>query len=400
MAFIYTRSDLKTRINAGIQNRIGMLVDADGLVNDLVRDLFLKTDMRSAKRRSTLTPNLFNGIFPYNCPSDLKGDKVIDIPAQAKRHDGEFTLVTPTQFRVHNGTRPGEIAVEDFNGQRVLYISSKVNSKMVTVAELDSLTSGLASGNWLAFGDAASVARDDSDYVVGAGSIKFNISAAAGTTAGIYSENVNALDMEDYFGGTSAFFAYVKIVSTTGLNSYTLRFGNSSSAYYYKTVTTQHDGTAFVTGWNLLRFDISSLSSSGSPDRTADFDYFALFMNKETTKVSESDYKMDWLVLMKGEIHYVHYYSTYGWQSSAGAYKQNSTDDGDLLVAGEQEYALLIKMGVAAAAAEADLSESDVKAKEARAKEAYDKYVLDNPSEAMLQSTSYYDYSDPYEPND
>lgn len=392
MAFIYTRSDLKSRINAGIQNRIGMLVDADGMVNDLVRDLFLKTDMRSAKRRTALTPNLYNGIFPYNCPSDLKGDKVIDIPAQAKRQDGSFTLVTPNEFRVHNGARTGEIAVEDFNGQRVLYISSRVNSLMLTVAELDSLPSG-ATADWALFGDAVTVARDDADYVMGNGSIKFNLSAVAGTTAGIQNSNVNTVDITDYLGGTSSFFLYAKIASVTGLNSYTLRFGTDSSNYYSKTVTVQHDGTAFVAGWNLLRFDISSLTETGSVTDST-LNYFVMYMNKETTKVSESDYKFDWLVLAKGEIHYVHYYSNYGWQSSAGAYKQNSTDDGDLLVANENEYSLLVKMGIAAAAAEVDLTESDVKAKEMRAEEAYNKYVLDNPSEAMLQSTSYYDYGD------
>lgn len=392
MSFIYTRSDLKSRINAGIQNRIGMIVDADEMVNDLVRDLFLKHDIRSAKRRTTLTPNLYNGIFPYNCPSDLKGDKIIDIPAQAKKNNGEFNLTTAEEFRRHNGSVKGEIAVEDYNGSRILYISSRVNSKMITVAELDSLRSG-ATADWALFGDATTVARDDADYVMGNGSIKFNISAAAGTTAGIQNSNVNNVDLTDYLGGTSSFFVYAKVASTTGLTNYILRFGNNDTNYYSKTVTAQHDGTAFVVGWNLLRFDISSLTETGSVDDTA-IDYFAIYMTKETTKISESDYKFDWLVLMKGEIHNVHYYSTYGWQSSAGAYKQNSTDDGDLLVASEQEYSLLVKMGQAAAAAEADLPPSDVEKKEQRAEEALTKYIQDNPSEAKLQSTSYYEYGD------
>lgn len=392
MSFIYTRSDLKTRINAGIQNRIGMLVDADGMVNDLVRDLFLRHDLRAAKRRTVLSPNLVNGIFPYTCPSDLKGDKIIDIPAQAKRQDGSFTLVTPTEFRIHNGARVGEVAVEDYNGQRVLYISSRVNSKMIVVAELDSLSSG-GTSDWALFGDAVNVARDDADYVMGNGSIKFNLSAVAGTTAGIQNANINTVDLTDYLGGTSSFFIYAKIASTTGLNSYSLRFGNDASNYYTKTVTTQHDGTAFMVGWNLLRFDIASLTETGSVTDST-INYFVPYMNKETTKVSESDYKFDWLVLMKGEIHNVHYYTTYGWQSSAGAYKQNSTDDGDLLVANEQEYALLIAQGQAAAAREADLTESDITMKQKRADDALAKYEQDNPSEAMLQSTSYYDYSD------
>lgn len=81
MAFIYTRSDLKSRINAGIQNRIGMIVDPDGLVNDVVRSVFLETDLRSAKRRTQLTPDLVQGVFPYNCPADLGLRMAKDISA-------------------------------------------------------------------------------------------------------------------------------------------------------------------------------------------------------------------------------------------------------------------------------------------------------------------------------
>lgn len=397
MSFIYTRSDLKSRINAGIQNRIGMVVDADEMVNDLVRDLYLKTDLRSAKRRTALTPDLVGGIFPYNCPTDLKGDKIIDIPTQAKGNTEEFKLTTAEEFRRHNGTKKGEIAIDDYNGQRVLYIASDSNSKLITIAELDTLASG-ASSNWLVFGDGETLAKDDADFINGAGSLKWNISSAGGTTAGIYNANITSYDISDYLGGTSSYFVYTKINSVTNITSYSLRFGSSSTVYHTKTVTTQHDGTTFVAGWNLLRFDVSSLTDTGTPDDTA-ITYHAIFMTKDAGKVSETDYKFDWLVLAKGEIHNINYYSTYGWQSSAAAYKQNSTSDTDLLVANEQEYALIIKQGIAAAAVEADLSEVDIKSKEARADKAYDKYVLDNPSEAQLQSTNYYDYDDPYVDN-
>lgn len=390
MAFIYTRADLKSRINAGIQNRIGMLVSPNDMMNEVVRDCFLKYDLRSAKRRSALTPDLYQDFFEYNCPSDLKGNKIIDIPAQAKNNGDEFYLTTPEEFRRHNGSRRGEIAIDDYNSQRVLLINATVNSKRIVIAELDSLSSG-ASANWAVFGDATTLAADDADYIKGNGSLKFNISAAAGTTAGISNSNVNSVDISDYLGGTSAFFVYARITSTTGLTSYTLRFGSSDSAYHSKTVTTQADGTAFVAGWNLLRFDVESLTDTGTPDDTA-IDYFALFMNKETTKVSESDYKFDWLVLMKGEIHNVHYYTKYGWQSSAGAYKENSTDDSDVLVANTDEFDLIVKLGRAAAAGEVDLTQDDIQRKKDDAKESLDKYVLDNPSEAKIMSTSYYDY--------
>lgn len=411
MTFIYTRADLKSRINGGIQGKIGMLVSDEELMNEVVRDVYSVLDLRSAKRRTTLTPDLYNGIFEYNCPSDLKATKIIDIPAQAKRHDGEFFMTTPEQFRTKIGIRenssydyndnynynnyfpyPGAIAIDDYNGQRVLLINSSVDSKSVVVSEFDGLGSG-ASADWVIFGDAENLAKDDADFVKGAGSLKFDISSAGGTTAGISNDNVNSLDISQYLGGTSAFFVYARITDPTNITDYKLRFGSSSSVYHTKTVTSQADGTAFVSGWNLLRFEVSSLTDTGTPDDSA-ITYFALYMTKDGAKVSESDYKFDYLVLKKGEIHNIHYYTKYGWQSSASAYKENSTDDSDLLVADTDEFNLIIKEGRYRASMETDLSDSQITKLEKERDIAFANYKIENPSEAKLLMTDSYNFID------
>src|SRR3990167_11067596 len=111
MSFIYTRSQLKARMNAGIHGKIGMLIDEDETVNEGVRECFgngfideqgrkYPLDFRSARRKYTLSPNLYNGIDDYVCPADLAAQKLIDIPAQAKRQDGEFYLVPTTEFAI------------------------------------------------------------------------------------------------------------------------------------------------------------------------------------------------------------------------------------------------------------------------------------------------------------
>lgn len=392
MSFIYTRAQFKSRINAKIQNRIGMLVSANDMMNEVVRKTFAEMDLRSAKRRATLTPDLSEEFFEYNCPADLKGNKIIDIPAQAKdtSNDADFYLTTPEEFRRHNGTRKGEIAIGDFNGQRVLYINADVNSKRIEVSTLDVLSAG-ASSNWLVTGDAESLAADDADFIRGNGSLKFNIGSGGTTTAGIYNENVNSLDISDYLGGTSSFMVYARITDPTNISSYSLEFGSSSSAYHKKTVTAQADGTAFVAGWNLLRFDIESLADTGTPD-DENITYFKLYMNKTAGKVSESDYKFDSLVLTKGEIRYVHYYTKYGWQSSAGAYKENSTDDSDILVADTDEFDMLVDIGASIAASEAGLEAGFVDRKAQIAEKSKADYIAQYPSEAQLVTTSYYDY--------
>jgi len=385
---IYSQTTFEDRVNAGVQGKIDILINKEDTLNAAARELFDKVDLRSAIRRSVLSPNLFNGIFPYLCPTDLKGYAIIDLPAQAKRQDGEWDLTTPEEFHRLNGSKKSMVAIDDYNGVRTLLLDSEVDSYSIVVSELDSLTSN---GTWALFGDAETLAADDSDFVKGNGSIKWNISSAGGTTAGIQSSDVNSIDISDYLGGTSAFFVWVKINSATNLTNYILRFGNDSSNYYSKTVTTQADGTAFVAGWNLLKFDVSSLTETGSVTDTA-IDYFVIYMTKTAGKVSESDYAFDWLVLKKGVVNYVKYYSKYPWQTSAGSYIENSTTTTDLLNADTDEFDLCVKQGIVNARREIGFSETEIESSEKDLEKAIKNYEMKNPSQVKTIITDYYVY--------
>lgn len=389
MSFIYSQSDLQGRINAGVQGKIGILSDAQATMNESARDLLTKVDMLPNIRRALLSPNLFNGIFPYTCPADLFGYDIIDLPAQAKRTDGEWDFTTPEEFNRLDGAKKSMVALDDYNGIRVLLLDSEIDSQSVVVSELDGLNSG--GGTWAAFGDATSVLADDADYVKGAGSIKWNISAAGGTTAGIVNTAVNSLDISAYLGGTSSFFVWAKINSATNLTNYKLRFGSSATVYHTQTVTTQADGTAFVSGWNLLKFDISSLVDTGTPVDTA-ITYFALYMTKTAGKISETDYKFDYLVLKKGAPSYVKYYSSYPWTTSAGTYIQNSTAPSDLLVAKEAEFNLHVLNGIVHAAREIGLPDNEIARKENDLTKAINAYQLKNPSQRKIIITDYMNF--------
>lgn len=389
MAFNYSQSDLQGRINSGIQGKIDILADVEATMNDSARSLLSKVDMLSLLRRSVLSPNLFNGIFPYTCPADLQGYNIVDIPAQAKRTDSEWDLTTPEEFNRLNGSKKSMVAIDDYSGVRVLLLDSEVDSLSVTVAELDSLTSG--GGTWSAFGDATNLAVDDADYIKGAASLKFDLSAAGGTTAGIVNSTANSLDISDYLDGTSAFFVWVKINSATNLTNYKLRFGSSDSAYHTQTVTTQADGTAFAAGWNLLKFNVSSLVDTGAPVNTA-ITYFALYMTKTAGKISETDYKFDWLCLKKGSISYLKYYSSYPWTTSAGTYIAKSTETTDLLVANEQEFDLFVLSGIVHAAKGVGLSRDDILSAQKDLADAIIDYQMRNPSQRKIIITDYMNF--------
>lgn len=387
MSFNYTRTQFTSAINRHIQGKGGMLVDINETANEAVRTVFSGVDLRSARRKSSLTPNLFHGEYDYACPSDLKAYGIIDIPQQAKRDDGEFTLIPSREFATNK--KIGDISIDDYNGQRILKINSRVSDVTVVASELDSVTSG--GGTWTTKGDATSLLPDADDYIKGNGSLKISIDASAGTTAGIQNTTLSPIDFTNYVNGNGAVFVWVKINSTTGLTNYILEIGTDTSNYYKKTVTTQNDGTAFVTGWNLLRFDMTSLTTTGTPTIT-NFQYAAIYMTKLTTKISESDYKFDYLVLKVGKNADVRYYSKYGWQTSAGAYIENSSTSTDLLVADTDEFDLLVIKGKLVASKELDFSESKIQEIQIEYDNALKNYMLKNPSESMIMSNEYYAY--------
>lgn len=385
MAFQYSRSALLSDINAGIRGKIGMISSQEDFINRVVREVNNDIAIRSTRRKTTLSPDLFPEVYQYACPSDLRDYRIIDIPAQAKRHDGSFGLVPTEQFAV--SPQKGDIAIDDYNGVRTLLIRSEVTSDNVTISPLETTTSG--GGTWVAVGDTTNIRDDGDDYIKGSGSVAFDIGAGATTTAGIENTALDAFDITDYLGGHSAVFVWVKINSTTDITNFVLRLGSDGSNYYSKTVTTRHDGNAFQSGWNLLRFQLTSLSETGTVVDTA-INYASVYMTKTAGKINETDYKLNYMVLMRGIIHDVVYYSKYGWQSTAGTYLENSTDTLDLLVADTSEYDIFIKKGISRGMRHTNFSQEEIKDADKEYADAVRAYGSQNPDESQLMVSSYY----------
>lgn len=364
----------------GIRGKIGMISNQGDFINRVVREFRNDVALRSGKRKQQLTPNLFNGVYQYACPSDLADNRIIDIPAQAKRYDSSFGLVPVEQFNVN--PQLGDIALDDFNGTRTLLIKSAVTTPELTIDPISSVD------DWVAFGDAENIELDSDDYIKNNASISFDISSAGGTTAGVQNSAISSFDLTDYLGGNSSIFVWVKINSTTNLTNYILRIGSSSGNYYQKTVTTRSDGNAFENGWNLLRFDLTNLTETGTVTDTA-ITYAAVYMTKTAGKISETDYKFNNLVLMRGVIHNILYYSKYGWQTSAGAYLQNSTDSLDLVVADDTEYEMIVKKGIHLGMKLTNFEMGEIEDAKNDYKEAVSQYTANNPDESQIMISTY-----------
>lgn len=387
MAFLYTQSQLQSGMNRGIQGKQDVLSSPQETMNEAVREVLSEVRIRSTRRKQALVPNLMNGQFEYAVLTDLHSDDIIDIPPNATRADGEFNLVPSEQFA--RAPKLGDIAINDYNGIRSLLIFSEIDDDS---AQIDPLAVAGVS-DWRLFGTATNVVATQDDAVKGTTSISYDLSATSGTTAGIFNDSIDSIDLTDYISHPANAFAYARVTSATNLTNFKLRIGSSASAYYEFTVTTRNDGSAIIAGWNQLRFDLSSPTTVGSPNVAA-ITYGALFMTKATAKISENGYMFNFLEARKGKYADVLYYSKYGWQSSAGVYKENSTDPSDVLVADTDEFDLFVKKARCIAANECDLPENQITRLVRNYADAAANYILKNPSEDKTNSSTYYDYGD------
>jgi len=378
----YTYSQLKSDVNARIKGKIGILVDIRSTINQGVRQTYSDLDLLTARRKAKLTPNLFSGIYEYAAPTDLKGYAIITIQNQTFEKSRYWNLVPYEQFLRRQDFNT--IAISDYDGLRKVLLNTIVDDKKITIGSFDSVT------GWTAVGDAENIDTDKSDFITRNASLSFDISSAGGLTAGVGNIDIGKIDMTDYLKGNGTVTVWVKILSIVGLTNYILNIGSDSSNYYSKTTTTQSDGTAFVEGWNLLKFDMTSLTTVGTPVDT-ECVYAALYMTKLNTKISESGYKFDDLILHNGEISNIYYYSGYGWQTSGGTYIKNSTADSDLLNAGEEEYEIILCKCTELAADEVD--EDKVSEKQQKLyKDLSKTYKIGNPSEALIMVSTTVDF--------
>lgn len=385
---MYSRSVLKTALNGRIHNKQGLLYNVDTTINNAVKEVFANVDIRSSKRKSTLSPKLYDKVYDYSTPSDLKGNKIVDLRPQTDDRERmtEWDLVTPEDFDRRKAGESNLITVDDRDFIKKLRISAELDDDLLTITTFDTTTS---SGTWTAFGDGTNLRTDTDNYINGVASLKWDINADGGTTAGVYASDVDDFDLTDYLSAGS-FFCWVYITSATNLTNFILRVGSDASNYYSMTATTTNDGSALAVGWQLIRWDLNGRTETGTVDYD-DCDYVALYMTKTAGKISEVDYRYDYLVCRNGAYYDVFYYTRYAWQSSGGTYKEESTTDTDYLNVEMDEYNLIIEKVVEMAGYEVR-EYDDARIAQRRYEDLTDKYLLKHPSEARLMTNEYYHF--------
>ncbi len=380
----YTRANLYT----DIARDAGSAQNIDRIANRAVREVISDLDLRSTKRRVYLSPVLNQNQFDYQAPTDLKDFALIDI-RKLRERIAQFTLVPSEEFDRQKSRRKNLVCIEDRDFLKKLRISAELDGDQVALHEMDSIS---GDGTWSVVLDASNLTLDTDNYIHGAGALNFDLDRAGSTTtAGVIQiSDMEDVDLTDYEEAGSI-FVYVYAPTVTGLDGFTLRFGNDVSNYFSKQVTVTNENLAFHTGWMLLRFDINGMTETGSVDMAA-IDYIRISVDKGNDVLNSTDWRFDYIVARRGIPHEVWYYTKYGWQTTAGVYLENATQASDLLNADTDEYDLFVLKGKEIL--NDDLGFGTKADKFAKKYEAKKQTYLNNvPSERMLLSNEYYSFA-------
>ncbi|MCH8063998.1 MAG: hypothetical protein IH861_16010, partial [Chloroflexi bacterium] len=209
------------------------------LFKEAASNLLNEINPAETVRHTTLS--VFTDIHDYDPPDDIK--EVVDIrPQTATRDSSENPTRRFIESFDQNKNRE-DFSLEWQNAVRVLRYVKPTGSN-IGIHTMDGLATN---GTW--DGTASNIALDTDNPFKGSGSIR------ADYDTGEYIENddMTQVDLSDH-ENKSTLFLVGFFPDASFITDVNLRWGNSTSVYFDRTVTAPQFG-AFKNGWNLIPFD-------------------------------------------------------------------------------------------------------------------------------------------------
>lgn len=327
----YTISTLKDDVIALMHNTsINKIQNFNGVVNRAGKELMTDLDPMETVRIAQIQNAIYDKVYDYVLPTDVKGNKIIDIRPQVNRQTNDsFFQEYSKEFDQYKSNNKFEVRYN--SGVKTLRLSKNVKPGIM----LNDCNGISTNGAWAVGNDAENLSQDKLYKISGSASLKFDLD---GSTTDGYLENstMDSKDLSDY-ENIGAIFMWVYIPDTSIMTSIDLRWGNDSSNYWNSTETTGSNSD-FETGWNLIRFDWNGATETGSPDSSA-IDYLRATINYDGT--TDTDLRIDNIMSKLGDIYELEYYSKYLFKDSSGNWIESITDDSDIVNLDVDSYNIL-----------------------------------------------------------
>lgn len=320
--------------------------------------------------------------YEYACPADLKDDRIIDIRRQANRLAlDNFHQTYARDFDVEK-----EVSVLK-NNYNILWRNGfktlQLDTRMLTApVDIEGITD---SSIYSAVAGVSSLFTNTADYIYSSSSVTVVQSA---TTSTIETTLTDAVDISDQ-SNTGRVFLGVWFSDGSVVSSVDVQLGTDSTNYRALSATTTNDGLAFQTGWNLVGFDLSSGTDTGS--YTGSIEYVSL----SVTTTSNITVKYNYLRSGIGEMFGILYYSKYLFRdatTNAFMEKPTSSNLTEIINLDTTSYNMYV-FALAAEAAQQVIplnSEMDRDYYDNRYKSELERYIAKIKSQTQPATITYY----------
>ena len=323
----YSITSAKSELSAILHGTsVNKIINLYGVFNRAARDVLIDCDPNETIRTLPIANPVFQKVYDYPAPADLKGNRVIDIAPQVDRQSTDiWQQIYPQAFDVTKGFSFMDDFAVTFNAfVKTLRINSPFSISPIVLNTCDSLN---GNGTWSVGGNASGLVVDNQNFVSSAGSLQFNLTAS-GTTGYLENSTETAQDLSAWLN-QGTLFLYTYLPTPTSITKVNLRFGSSSSNYYSVDATLTQSGTVFQTGWNLLQFPWLGASVTGTPDPTK-INYVRVTWTTDGTL--QTAVRLDQITASLGTIMNISYYSKFMFRDAVtGAFQETVTDDTNLI---------------------------------------------------------------------
>lgn len=366
-----------------------------GAINRAARQVLQDVDPKETQRTVSLASQVFNSVFDYPIPVDVKGDRIIDLKPQAGRTPSDiFVQGYSVDFDAYKNVSLTDKIITQWNtGVKTLRIEAPTLVSPITLTDTSSIT------GWSATSGAQNITFDSVNSVAGGGDIQFDL-AVGSATGSIQITTLSPVNVTGHVNIDTLFF-WVYLPLASAITSIGLRWGTDVTANYYtETTSVTQQGTAFQTGWNLIALPWVSASLVGTPDSTL-YDSVQLILSYNSTL--QTGLRFCNLTSNTGSILQLQYYSKFLFRNpSTNAFQETVVDvatDGNTIVNLDTDsYNLLFNktayytaQSLQGADAEYDaMFFGGVDGMGGEYGNALSKYQRLNPSEAMLKGSRYY----------
>lgn len=278
----------------------------------------------------TATLEYLDSVVDYSAPDGLDHLLAFTPDDFTERID----LKTPEEFtRLYNRNVNNIVAIDLKNRTKALKLFFDSKQKATTVTSASSST---ADGTWTADttdSDATNITSDTEVYKKFNGSVNFDVdvSQSGNNRATIYINLSTAVDLSD-LEDVAHFVLDAFIPSVTNISSYDLFWGSDSAStpstktnYWTKNVTTQINSGALASGWNILDFDWSLATKTGSPS-SATTRYIEIRVNYTSSQADDTDFRINYLRAVAPETVEYRFSTAYIAVNSAGSLIDEITD--------------------------------------------------------------------------